>query len=77
VALWEQECESRLFAWATARVRGGFEASTWQAFWQTAVEGKRAKEVAEALGISVTAVYIAKSRVLNRLKEQLRQLHDG
>jgi RNA polymerase sigma-70 factor (ECF subfamily) len=75
-AVWEQEYEQRLFAWAAEQVRTGFEDSTWQAFWQTAVEGQSARETAEALGISVGAVYIAKSRVLARLKEQIRQVQD-
>ena|SRR6266404_4543798 len=73
-ASWDQEFEQRLFAWAAEQVRSGFQDSTWQAFWQTAVLGKSPKEVAEALAISVGAVYIAKSRVLARLREQIQQL---
>lgn len=73
---WERDYEHRLFVWATNQVRGGFEESTWQAFWQTAMEGKSAKETADALGISVGAVYIAKSRVLARLKKQIQQLDE-
>ena len=42
--------------------------------WQSAVEGKRPQEVAETLGMSVGAVYIAKSRVQARLKEELSQV---
>ena len=73
-ALWDQEYERHLFTWAVERVRGGFEESTWQAFWGTAVEGKSALEVADVLGMSVGAVYVARSRVSGRLKEQIRQL---
>jgi RNA polymerase sigma-70 factor (ECF subfamily) len=73
-ALWEQEYRRRLFDWAAGRVRSGFHDSTWQAFWRTAVEGQGAREVAEALGLSVGAVYIAKSRVLARLREQIQEL---
>jgi RNA polymerase sigma-70 factor (ECF subfamily) len=75
-ALWEQEYEKRLFTWAAGQVRDGFQDATWQAFWQTAVEGKAARSVAEALGMTVGAVYIAKSRVLARLREQIRQLEE-
>lgn len=71
---WEREYESRLFAWAAERVRGEFEETTWRAFWQTAVEGKGAKAAADSLTISVGAVYVAKSRVLARLREQIQQL---
>ena len=75
-ALWEQEYERQLFAWASARVRGEVQGSTWQAFWQTAVEGKSGKEVARALGMSVPAVYLAKGRVTARLKELIRQIQE-
>ena len=73
-ARWDQEYEERLFLWAAEEVRGGFQDSTWRAFWQTAVEGQTPGQAAEALGISVGAVYIARSRVLARLKEQIQQL---
>jgi RNA polymerase sigma factor (sigma-70 family) len=73
-ALWDREYDQRLFTWAAEQVRGGFHDATWKAFWQTAVEGKKAAQVAAALGISVGAVYIARSRVLARLRQQIQQL---
>jgi RNA polymerase sigma-70 factor (ECF subfamily) len=72
-AWWDREHERRLFAWAAERVRPAVEPATWQAFWGTAVEGRPAKEVAAALGLSVAGVYVAKSRVLARLKEVIRE----
>ncbi|HLJ92651.1 MAG TPA: sigma-70 family RNA polymerase sigma factor [Gemmataceae bacterium] len=75
-AIWEHEYEQQLFHWAAAQVRPAFQESTWQAFWQTAVEGKSGKEVAKGLGMTVAAVYLAKARVITRLKEQLQQVHD-
>jgi RNA polymerase sigma factor (sigma-70 family) len=75
-AAWEQEYERQLFAWAAEQIRGRFQDATWQAFWQTTVEGKSGQEVARALGMTVAAVYLAKSRVMARLKEQVRQIHD-
>ena len=39
-ALFEAEYERRLFQWAADEIRGEFTPSTWQAFWQTAVEGR-------------------------------------
>jgi RNA polymerase sigma factor (sigma-70 family) len=71
-ALWDQECERRLFDWAAEQVRGRFSAATWKAFWRTAVEGQAGQEVAQALGLSVAAVYLAKGRVVAALKEQIR-----
>jgi RNA polymerase sigma-70 factor (ECF subfamily) len=73
-AVWDQEYPRRLFRWATDQVRGEFEEGTWQAFWQTAVEGKSAKEVGDALQMSVGAVYTAKSRVTTRLRKVIQQV---
>jgi RNA polymerase sigma-70 factor (ECF subfamily) len=67
-ATWDREYEQRLFAWAAERARPDFQESTWQAFWQTTVERRGARDVAQALGMSVGAVYIAKSRVLARIR---------
>jgi RNA polymerase sigma-70 factor (ECF subfamily) len=75
-AEWDAEYERRLFAWAAEQVRAEFQEKTWQAFWRTAVEGRPAGEVAAALGLSVGAVYVAKSRVMARLKEQVQELHE-
>jgi RNA polymerase sigma factor (sigma-70 family) len=71
---WEEEYQERLFALAGERVRGEFESATWQAFWQVAVEGRSASQAAMSLGMSVGAVYIAKSRVLARLREAVQTL---
>lgn len=73
---WEREHEQRLFEVAAGKVRGEVHDSTWRAFQQTAVEGKSGKEVAEALGMSVAAVYLAKSRVMARIREQIQEI-DG
>ena len=70
---WDQEYERRLFDWAAQRVRREFQDATWQAFWRTAVEGQGAKEAGAALGMSVGAVYVAKSRILARIKEEVQQ----
>jgi RNA polymerase sigma-70 factor (ECF subfamily) len=75
-AWWDQEYERRLFCWAAEQVRGAFRESTWQAFWQTAVEGKSGPAVARTLGMSVAAVYLAKGRVMARLKEIIRATLD-
>ncbi len=50
-------------------LRDGVEEKTWQAFWRTAIDGQTAAEAAQALGLTVTAVYLAKARLLRRLRE--------
>jgi RNA polymerase sigma-70 factor (ECF subfamily) len=75
-ALWEEEYQRRRLDWAAQRVCGKVQTATWQAFWQTAVEGKPAEEVAQALKMSLGAVYIAKSRVIARLRQQIETQED-
>ena len=72
-ALFLDEYRRRLFAWAAAQDRREFRAATWQSFWMAGVEGRPAKEVAEALGLSLGAVYHNKSRVMARLKQRIEQ----
>ena len=71
---WDLAYERQLFQFAAKQVRGDFTDSTWQAFWQSAVEGREGKLVAEELGITTAEVYLAKGRVMSRLKEQIRLL---
>jgi RNA polymerase sigma-70 factor (ECF subfamily) len=54
-------------------IRQDFEERTWRAFWGVVVEGKHSADVAADLGISVNAVYIARSRVLRRLRDLLSE----
>jgi RNA polymerase sigma-70 factor (ECF subfamily) len=67
--LWEEELQRHTFAVAAEKARAEFEPATWEAFWQTAVEDRKPAEVAATLGVSVGAVYIARSRVQARLKQ--------
>jgi RNA polymerase sigma factor (sigma-70 family) len=71
--LWDREYERQLFVWAAERVKARCEASSWQAFWQTAVLGHAVGEVARSLRISVGAVYTAKSRILDRIRKEIQQ----
>jgi RNA polymerase sigma-70 factor (ECF subfamily) len=69
--LFDLEHERQVFAWAAEKVRNSFQAKTWQAFWLTAVENQSAEQVAIELGISKGAVYIARSRVMAKLKQRV------
>ncbi len=57
-----------------AQVQAECEATTWEAFWQTTIEGKSADEVAQSLELSIASVYQAKSRVLRRLRKHMAEL---
>ena len=71
---WDADYDRQLFNYAANTVKQDFTPGTWQAFWQTAVEGRAGKDVAEELGLTLAAVYLAKGRVMTRLKEQVRLL---
>jgi len=73
---WEADYQRQIFAWAVERIRPDFQEKTWQAFWRTAVEGHSGKDVAAKLGMTVAAIYLAKGRVLVRLKEEIEQVRD-
>jgi RNA polymerase sigma-70 factor (ECF subfamily) len=55
-------------------VRVEFENRTWDAFWQIVIDGQSPAEVAADMGLSITAVYKAKSRVLRRLRKELAEM---
>jgi RNA polymerase sigma-70 factor (ECF subfamily) len=65
-----------LYRRAVDLISGEFEPRTWQAFWRVAVDGQRPEDVAGDLRMTVNAVYLAKSRVLRRLREEFALLID-
>jgi RNA polymerase sigma-70 factor (ECF subfamily) len=78
--VWELEYQRRLASMAMDRVKSEFQDNTWRAFWMTAVEGLAVADVAKQIGLSAGAIYVAKSRVLARLKEEvdtLKRQEDG
>jgi RNA polymerase sigma-70 factor (ECF subfamily) len=74
---WDEEYDRRLFAWAADRVQNEFAANTWQAFWENGVQGRAAADVARQLGLSVGAVYVAKCRVVARLRREIEAIEDS
>jgi len=62
------ELHRALFQRASQRVRSEVHRSSWEAFWETAVIGKSAADTAAKLGMTVTAVRVAKCRVLARVR---------
>ncbi len=69
----DREYQRELFRWAAREVRGEFAETTWLAFWLTAVDGLSIPAVADELGKTVGAVYIARSRVMQRLREKVTE----
>lgn len=73
---WEVEYRERLVGRALELMQSEFQPTTWQACWRSVVEGQSAADVARDLGISPGAVYMAKARVLSRLRKELDGLVD-
>lgn len=57
-------------------MKDGFPEQTWRACWENVVEGRSAEDVARELGITVNMVYLAKSRVLRQLRQEIAGLID-
>lgn len=72
----EEEYRQALVNRALTLMQTEFEPATWRACWEFVVRDRPAAEVAAELGLTVNAVYLAKSRVLRRLRERLAGLLD-
>lgn len=70
----EAEYRRYLVGRALELMQSEFQPATWKACWEFVVNGRPPAEVAAELGLSVNSVYLAKSRVLRRLREELSGL---
>jgi RNA polymerase sigma factor (sigma-70 family) len=72
----EGEFDREILEAAVARVRQRVTPRTWRAYEMTAVEGQSGAVAAQALGMKVATVFVAKSKVLKLLQEERRKLED-
>lgn len=75
-AFWEQEYQQVVVARALGFLRDRFEERVWKAFWLTTVDGWSTTEAADELQMTVGAVYVARSRVLTRLRREFEGFLD-
>lgn len=70
--------EGRLeaFRWASDAIRHEFTVATWTMFWQSTIEEQAVEEVARNHARSIGAVYLARYRVMKRLKEKIDEVSD-
>ena len=71
---WDLNYKQALVSRAMEMLESEFQPATWKALSQYVMEGKSAKEVAAASGLSVWTIYAAKSRLMTRLREELKGL---
>jgi RNA polymerase sigma-70 factor (ECF subfamily) len=74
---WDEEHDRYVLRCLLELMAEEFEPATMSAFRRIALEGADSAEVARELGLSVGAVYAAKSRVLQRLRREAEGLIDG
>jgi RNA polymerase sigma-70 factor (ECF subfamily) len=68
------ESRREALRWASEQIRAEFSETTWMLFWQTAVKGSSVAEVVAATGRSAGAVYMARFRVLQRLRCKVQEI---
>jgi len=73
---WDEQHDQYILQQLLEKIRPTVRAKTWDAFRAVTVDGESAEQVAEQLGISVNAVYVAKSRVLSQLRKSSEGLVD-
>jgi len=70
----EEECDRELLELAVEAVQTRVEAHTWEAYRLTALQGLAAEDVAAQLDMKPGAVYVAKSKVIKMLREEIERL---
>jgi RNA polymerase sigma-70 factor (ECF subfamily) len=73
---WDEEHDRYVLDCLLELVAEEFEPATLRAFRRLALDGASGAEVAAELGLSVAAVYMAKSRVLQRIRHEAEGLID-
>ena len=68
---WVAEFHAHLLSAALGRIRDRFEPPTWSAFEEIWLHDRASIEVARELALPIEVVYLAKSRVLKRLRDEL------
>lgn len=73
-AEFEVEYRQQLLLCAASQIRSEFRETTWQAFWKTCIDGRSVADVADELGMTTGNVYVARSRIIARLRTRVSEL---
>lgn len=74
--MWDEEHDRHVTRRLMDLIRPSFAEKTWLAFEATALRDEPPQEVADRLGITVNAVFVAKSKVLTRLRQEAAGMID-
>ena len=74
--VWDEQHDRHVLHALLELVRPEFSEATWTAFRRVAVDHIPPRQVAEELGMSVNSVFVAKARVLARLRQRAGGLID-
>jgi RNA polymerase sigma-70 factor (ECF subfamily) len=73
---WNREHDRKVIELLLDEIRPRFAAMTWEAFSRQVFGGQRADQVAAALGMPISSVYVARSRILSALRIEAKGLVD-
>ncbi len=76
-AVFDLEFRREVFRWAAGEVRKHVREATWEAFWRSTIGDRPIEVVAEELNMTVGNVYIARSRVMARLRETVQLFEEN
>lgn len=73
----EREYQREVFRQAADIVRGDVRPETWQAFARTVIDGLSIQDAAKELSKPIGAVYLARSRIMQRLREAVQHIEEA
>lgn len=71
--VYQLEQQKQIFLWAAESIENTFQPKSWKAFWMTTVEQKTIDDVSKELNMTRGAIYVARSRVMAKLKKQVQR----
>jgi RNA polymerase sigma-70 factor (ECF subfamily) len=71
------EARLELVRWAIEQIRHTFTEQTWDMFMRTVIGDEAVAVVSQSTRRSVGAIYVARHRVLARLKDKISELSEG
>lgn len=72
----DDEYQRQVYQWAAGRVREEVTEVTWLAFERTHLNGISIEQAAQELGVVAGNVYVARSRVMKRLRALIKEFID-